>query len=97
MTTVRRAAALLIAINVLSAAAAAQQPVEPQAENPQADEQAPKPPAPPLFPRHRRGLYKNAEGVEVIDATPQSPPLDTDDPGVPGKGVFELNFTTHAD
>jgi hypothetical protein len=56
-----------------------------------------KQPAPPLFPRHHRGLYKNAAGVEVIDATPQSPPLDTDDPGVPDNGEFEINLTTHAD
>jgi len=52
---------------------------------------------PPLFPRHRRGLYRNTEGLELIDATPQSPPLDTDDPGVPDKGEYEINFTTHAD
>jgi hypothetical protein len=43
----------------------------------------PRIPAPPLFPRHRRGIYRNAQGVEVIDATPQSPPLDTGDPAVP--------------
>jgi hypothetical protein len=57
----------------------------------------PKKPAVPLFPRHRRGLYRNAQGIEVIDATPQSPPLDTDDPAVPDEGVFEINFTTHTD
>lgn len=56
-----------------------------------------KPQAPPLFPRHHRGLYKNAEGVEVIDATPQSPPLETDDPGVPDKGEYEINLMTHTD
>ena len=93
----RRVAALLIVMSVLCGAGAAQQPpAEPQAGKPQADKD-PKPPAPPLFPRHHRGLYKNASGVEVIDATPQSPPLDTDDPGVPDEGVFEINFTTHAD
>jgi hypothetical protein len=59
--------------------------------------QPPKPPPVPLFPRHRRGLYRNAQGIEVIDATPQSPPLDTDDPGVPDKGEFEINLSTHAD
>jgi hypothetical protein len=32
----------------------------------------------------------------VLDATPQSPPLDTDDPGVPEMGVYEINLTTHA-
>jgi hypothetical protein len=98
MTTVGRVAALLIVINALCTTGAAQQPpAKPQAGKPQADKEEPKPQAPPLFPRHRRGLYRNAEGIEVIDATPQSPPLDTDDPGVPEKGVFELNFTTHAD
>lgn len=56
-----------------------------------------KPPPVPLFPRHRRGMYRNAQGIEVIDATPQSPPLDTDDPGVPDKGEFEINLSTHAD
>jgi len=33
----------------------------------------------------------------VIDATPQSPPLETDDPGVPDKGEYEINLLTHAD
>lgn len=96
MATVRVAAALLVALNVLCVAAAAQEPPAGQAPTPQADK-APKPPPPPLFPRHRRGLYRNAQGIEVIDATPQSPPLDTDDPGVPDNGVFEINYTTHAD
>jgi hypothetical protein len=54
-------------------------------------------PPPPLFSRHRRGIYKNALGVVVVDATPQSPPLETDDPGVPDKGEYEINLTTHAD
>jgi hypothetical protein len=43
-------------------------------------------PPPPLFPRHRRGMYKNGLGLQMIDATPQSPPLEVDDPGVPEKG-----------
>jgi hypothetical protein len=51
----------------------------------------PKQPPPPLFPRHRRGIYQNREGLDVIDATPQSPPLETDDPGVPDKGEYEIN------
>ena len=70
--------------------AAAQDQPKPAAEKP-------KTPPPPLFPRHRRGLYRNAAGLEVIDATPQSPPLDTDDPGVPDNGEFEINFSTHFD
>jgi hypothetical protein len=68
-----------------------------QVNKPQAERAKPKEPAPPLFPRHRRGFYKNAQGDEVIDATPQSPPLDTDDPGVPDKGEYEINLSTHAD
>src|SRR6184192_1877485 len=56
-----------------------------------------KQPPPPLFSKHRRGLYTNTEGLEVVDATPQSPPLDIDDPGVPDKGAYEINFTTRVD
>jgi hypothetical protein len=58
---------------------------------------APPKEAPPLFPRHRRGIYRNSEGNEVVDATPQSPPLEIDDPGVPDKGEYEINLTTRAD
>lgn len=65
---------------------------------PQATQEKPEPPSNiPLFPRYRRGLYKNGLGLWVIDGPPQSPPLFTDDPGVPDKGVYELNFTTRAD
>jgi hypothetical protein len=56
-----------------------------------------KPPAPllsPLFPRHRRGIYVDSNGYNVVDATPQSPPLGTDDPGVPDKGEWEINLST---
>ena len=74
-----------------------QPPATEQADKPQAGSAKPKEPAPPLFPSHRRGFYKNAKGDEVIDATPQSPPLDTDDPGVPDKGEFEINILGHAD
>jgi hypothetical protein len=73
---------------------APQAPVE---EAPATPEPPVKVQAPPVFPRHRRGLYLNGLGLEVVDATPQSPPLDTDDPGVPEKGVYEINLTTHAD
>ena len=51
----------------------------------------------PLFPKHRRGLYTNNDKLEVIDATPQSPPLETDDPSVPDKGEYEINLLTAAD
>jgi hypothetical protein len=57
---------------------------------------AQNPPA-PLFPKHRRGLYINSNNLEVIDATPQSPPLETDDPGVPDEGEYEINLLTEAD
>jgi hypothetical protein len=56
-----------------------------------------KEPAPPLFPRHRRGLYRSGNGPTRLDATPQSPPLEIDDPGVPDKGKFEINLTAGAD
>jgi hypothetical protein len=63
-----------------------------------AQQTSPPAPAPaPLFPRHRRGMYRNAQGLEVVDATPQSPPLKTDDPGVPDPGEYEINLTTGAD
>jgi hypothetical protein len=56
-----------------------------------------KQPAPPLFRRHRRGVYKDETGLPVIDATPQSPPLEVDDPGVPDKGEYEINLTAQSD
>ena len=52
---------------------------------------------PPLFPKHRRGIYKNNKDIEVIDATPQAPPLEIDDPAVPDKGEYEINFWSDAD
>jgi hypothetical protein len=54
-------------------------------------------PPPPLFSKHRRGMYENGLGLQVIDATPQSPPLEVDDPGVPEKGHYEINLTTQDD
>jgi hypothetical protein len=54
-------------------------------------------PPPPLFTKHSRGMYRNGLGLQVIDATPQSPPLEADDPGVPDKGEYEVNFTSSAD
>jgi hypothetical protein len=94
----RSARALIALLSILllwSAAPAAQEPAA--GPRPQADNQAPKIPAPPLFPRHRRGVYRNAQGVDVIDATPQSPPLETDDPGTPDKGEYEINLTLRTD
>lgn len=57
----------------------------------------PKQPAPPLFPKHRRGLYRNNRNIIVIDATPQSPPLQIDDPSVPDEGEYEINLTPSVD
>ena len=54
-------------------------------------------PPPPLYSKHHRGMYKNRLNLWVIDATPQSPPLEVDDPGVPEKGEYEINLTTQAD
>jgi hypothetical protein len=56
-----------------------------------------KRPPPPLYSKHHRGMYKNSLDLWVIDATPQSPPLEVDDPGVPEKGEYEINLTTQAD
>jgi hypothetical protein len=66
-------------------------------EPPKTDSPPPKVPAPPLFPRHRRGIYLNGQGLEVVDATPQSPPLDIDDPSVPDEGVYEINLSAGTD
>jgi hypothetical protein len=57
----------------------------------------PRQPPPPLFPKHRRGVYRNNQGIDVVDATPQSPPLETDDPGVPDNGEYEINLLTRFD
>jgi hypothetical protein len=73
----------------------AQDSPAPETATPQASgPRQPKPPPPPLFPKHRRGIYRNNQDLEFVDATPQSPPLDIDDPGVPDKGEFEINLTT---
>src|ERR1700730_8814256 len=69
----------------------------PPKSGPEAADKPAKEQPPPLFPKHRRGFYKNAKGIEVIDATPQAPPLEIDDPGTPGTGEYEINLTTDAD
>jgi hypothetical protein len=74
------------------------QPLDQQGQQQQTvDQSTSKQQPPPLFHRHRRGIYKDETGLPVIDATPQSPPLEIDDPGVPGKGNFEINLTSDAD
>ncbi|HET6932400.1 MAG TPA: hypothetical protein VFI45_18895 [Candidatus Acidoferrum sp.] len=61
------------------------------------EEKPAKPPPPPVFSKHHRGMFKNDSGLWAIDATPQSPPLEVDDPGVPDKGEYEINLTTQSD
>ncbi|HEV3217794.1 MAG TPA: hypothetical protein VGZ27_18825 [Vicinamibacterales bacterium] len=68
----------------------------PQGQQPPPAEKPAKEPPPPLFPKHGRGFYKNND-IEVIDATPQSPPLEIDDPSVPDKGQYEINLSTDGD
>ena len=87
-------------VSILAAVSASAQTVPPPKppDQTQASPQKPDPPPNiPLFPRYRRGLYKNGVGLWVIDGPPQSPPLFNDDPGVPDKGTYEINFTTRAD
>jgi hypothetical protein len=73
------------------------EPDQQKQQPPRTDAPPAKVPAPPLFPRHRRGIYLNGQGLEAIDATPQSPPLDTDDPSVPDKGAYEINLSVDTD
>jgi len=89
----RLAACLLLASCALICPVAAAAQTRP----PSPPSGVPKDQPPPLFPKHRRGLYTNNDKIEVIDATPQSPPLDTDDPSVPDKGEYEINILTSAD
>jgi hypothetical protein len=97
---VLRIAIASAAVSILAATCADAQTAPPPKppDQTQASPQKPEPPANiPLFPRYRRGLYKNGTGLWVIDGPPQSPPLFNDDPGVPDKGTYEINFTTRAD
>ena len=92
--------ALLAALLAPAALASAQTNDPREDEQSQEQQKTDKPvkrPPPPLFPKHRRGLYRGRNGLEAINATPQSPPLETDDPGVPDKGEYEINLTTRAD
>ena len=61
------------------------------------DKQPVKGQPPPLFHKRRRGMYTRGDGPAVLDATPQSPPLEIDDPGVPDKGEYEVNLATLGD
>ena len=85
---------VLLGALIITAAAT---PATAQNTPPSNTQKPPRNPPPPLFPKHRRGLYINRDNIEVIDATPQSPPLETDDPGVPDEGEYEINLLTEAD
>jgi hypothetical protein len=87
------------AILALSLCSAAYAEAEGQGQPSQAQTPADttKKPAPPLFPRRRRGVYRNEKGIEFVDPVPQSPPLETDDPGVPDKGAYEINLGINGD
>jgi hypothetical protein len=99
--TIRRIAAVLSLVVLAADAFAQDRPDAPfDAQQPaaaQGDQSRRKEPPPPLFPRHGRGIYRNAHGDEVIDATPQSPPLVTDDPSVPNEGRYEVNVLSGVD
>src|ERR1700687_3583435 len=92
---------LSLVLLVIPALAQAQESSEGQDQQSQqqqsTNEQTVEPPPSPLFPKHRRGMYKNPLGLPIIDATPQSPPLEIEDPSVPDKGEYEINLTTSAD
>ena len=88
---------LILICTVCPAAYAQGDDQPPQGQQPTTTPTPIKAPAPPLFPRHRRGIYRDSQGFDVVDATPQSPPLDADDPNVPDKGAWEINFTTLGD
>jgi hypothetical protein len=95
LTLVVAFAALLV---ILPASAWAQNTGTPQGPGqPVSTDKPEKVAAPPLFPKHRRGIYRNVKNDEVIDATPQSPPLGVDDPSVPDNGEWEINIGTDAD
>ena len=91
------ALALLLVCTTCPAAYAEGDDPSPQGQQPATTPAPAKAPAPPLFPRHSRGIYRDSGGFEVVDATPQSPPLESDDPNVPDKGAWEINFTTLGD
>jgi hypothetical protein len=94
----RRALTFFIMLLGFHAGLQAQDPVVPEAaQPPQASNPRQKQPPPPFFPRHRRGIYRTNQNIEIVDATPQAPPLDIDDPGVPDNGEFEINLTTGSD
>jgi len=94
---VRRPAVSLVLLGALVVTVAADAPARAQNAGPPQTEKPARTPPPPLFPKHRRGLYLNNDKIEVIDATPQSPPLEIDDPSVPDEGEYEINLLTEAD
>lgn len=93
----RRAGTFVISSTILVISFCAVARADGEGQDPPSPQPATKEPPPPLFHKHHRGVYRNTQGLDVLDATPQSPPLETDDPGVPDKGTWEINLTTHAD
>ena len=87
--------AVLISLRAAAQATGAQQ--DQQSQPPAKKGKPVEHPPPPVYSKHHRGMYKNRLNLWVIDASPQSPPLEVDDPGVPDKGEYEINLTTHAD
>jgi hypothetical protein len=94
---VRRGPLWLVLLSALVVTTATATPARAQSAGQPKVESPPRNPPAPLFRKHRRGLYVNSDNLQVIDATPQSPPLQTDDPGVPDKGEYEINLLTEAD
>ena len=95
------AGALLFSFLVLSFSLFRDGRIEAQTQSGQEQPSSARQPAknqpPPLFPAHRRGVYKNNQSIDVIDATPQAPPLEIDDPGVPDHHEYEINLSTNGD
>jgi hypothetical protein len=52
---------------------------------------------PPIFPKHRRGIYINNDRIEVIARDAAGTAASIDDPSVPDKGELEINLLTEAD
>jgi hypothetical protein len=88
---------LILACPAMAIAQAGDEENRPGQDQGSTSEGSTRQPPPPLFPKHRRGLYRAGLGPPVLDGTPQSPPLEIDDPGVPDMGEFELNFSTQGD
>jgi hypothetical protein len=88
---------LTFTFSVISASSAgAQSSASSDGPTVQPNPQAVKVPPPPLFPKHRRGIYRNAAGLEVIDATRNRPRSIPTIPPFPTAGSTR-STSTHAD